>query len=76
MSVSTADAISAGGPNLVDGWNQTLVVQYVNPNASLKDVRIVSAGANGIVDIPAATATSALTNNSIGDDLYVALSLR
>ena len=72
---STADT-TAGGPNLVDAWNQTLVVQYVNPNVDLKDVRIVSAGRNGVVDIPAATATSALTTGSIGDDLYVALMLR
>lgn len=75
LATSTAD-ITAGGPNLVDAWNQTLSVQYVNPNDHLKDVRIVSAGRNGVVDIPAVTATSALTPSSIGDDLYVALMLR
>jgi type II secretory pathway pseudopilin PulG len=61
---------------LVDAWNRPLSVQYVNPNGSLKDVRIVSAGPNGVVDIPAGTATSSLTTGSIGDDLYVALTLR
>lgn len=61
---------------LVDAWNHSLSVQYVNPSGSLKDVRIVSAGPNGIVDIPAGTATSSLTASSIGDDLYVALTLR
>lgn len=72
---STADT-GLGNPNLVDAWNQALSVQYVNPLDAVKDVRIVSAGRNGIVDIPSATATSALTTSSIGDDLYVALSLR
>jgi len=75
IATSTADT-TVGGPNLVDAWNQTLSVQYVNPSDTLKDVRIVSAGRNGVVDIPAATATSALTTSSIGDDLYVALMLR
>ena len=76
MSTATADAIAVGGPNLVDGWNQSLLVQYVDPNAVLKDVRIVSPGPNGAIDIPSNTATSALTTNSIGDDVYVALMLR
>lgn len=76
MATSTADSVALGGPNLIDGWNQTLIVQYVNPNDSLKDVRIVSAGPNGAIDIPSNTATSALTTNSIGDDIYVALVLR
>ncbi len=76
VASSTADAIANGGPNLVDGWNQLLTVQYVDPSSSLKDLRILSAGANGVIDIPANIATSDLTTSSIGDDLYVALSLR
>jgi type II secretory pathway pseudopilin PulG len=63
-------------PGLVDAWNRPLQVHYVNPADSLKDVRIVSAGENGVIDIPANVATSALTPSSIGDDLYVALRLR
>jgi prepilin-type N-terminal cleavage/methylation domain-containing protein len=76
IATSTADSVAPAGPGLVDAWNQTLSVQYVNPSDSIKDVRIVSSGRNGVVDIPAGTATSALTTNSIGDDLYVALTLR
>ncbi len=76
ITSSTADAIANGGPNLVDGWNQLLIVQYVDPSSSLKDLRIISLGANGAVDVPANIATSDLTTSSIGDDLYVALSLR
>ncbi len=75
VATSTLDLVD-GGPGLIDAWNQPLTVQYVNPNGALKDVRIVSGGPNGVVEIPAATATSALTTNSIGDDLYVALMLR
>lgn len=74
LATSTVD--SASSPNLVDAWNQTLQVQYINPSGDLKDVRIVSPGRNGLVDIPAGIATSALTPSSIGDDIYVALSLR
>ena len=75
LATSTLDS-TVGGPGLIDAWNQPLTVQYVNPGDAIKDVRIVSAGRNGVVDIPAATATAGLTTNSIGDDLYVALTLR
>lgn len=75
IAVSTTDPEGVG-PGLVDAWNQPLSVHYVNPGGSLKDVRIVSAGQNGVVDIPAGMATSSLTTSNIGDDLYVALSLR
>lgn len=71
-----ATNIDSGGPELVDAWNNGLVVQYVNPTGDIKDVRIVSPGPNGIVEIPSSTATSSLTSGSIGDDLYVALTLR
>ena len=73
---TTADVVAWGGMTLLDGWNHEFSVQYVNPADDVKDVRIVSAGANGVIDIPAATATNALTAGSIGDDLYVALVLR
>lgn len=65
-----------GAPSLIDAWNNPLEVQYVNPADSLKDVRIVSGGMNGVVDIPSTAATSDLTIASIGDDLYVAIMLR
>ncbi len=67
------DAVVDG---LIDGWNHQLVVHYVNPGANLRDVRIVSPGPNGVIDISAATATSSLTTNNVGDDLYVSLLLR
>lgn len=74
LSATTApDAVNAG---LVDAWNRSLVVHYVNPGSDLRDVRIVSAGPNGVIDISAVTPTSSLTTNSIGDDLYVSLLLR
>lgn len=74
LAATTApDALTDG---LVDGWNRSLNVQYVNPGSVIRDVRIVSAGPDGVIDISAATATSALTTNNIGDDLYVSLQLR
>lgn len=64
-----------GTLGVVDAWNEPLVVQYINPSDSLKDVRIVSVGLNGALDVPG-IATSLLTAEDIGDDLYVALMLR
>ena len=61
---------------LIDGWQHNLVVQDVNPSATIRDVRIVSPGPDGLVHIPAAMPTAALTNSNIGDDLYVSLLLR
>jgi type II secretory pathway pseudopilin PulG len=64
-----------GTLGVVDAWNRTLAVQYINPNDSLKDVRFVSAGLNGVLEIPT-IATSQLSDEDIGDDVYVALMLR
>ncbi len=61
---------------LIDGWQHPITVQLVDPAANIKDVRVLSAGPNGVIDLPAGTATSALTTGDVGDDLYVALSLR
>ncbi len=74
--IVAATKTSSSTLELVDAWNNLLQVQYVNPNDSVKDVRIVSPGPNGVVDISPSTATSLLTSNGIGDDLYVSLSLR
>lgn len=76
MAGTTADVAEWGGFTLLDGWNREIEVQYVDPTADLKDVRLVSAGPNGVVDLPAATATTALTPANIGDDIYVAIVLR
>lgn len=73
LSASTA---LGSDPDLIDAWNNTLQVQYVDPNQDIKDVRIVSAGPDGVLQIPSGTASSLLTSGSIGDDLYVAMSLR
>ena len=74
--VASATGGSAASPALVDAWNRAVVVQDVAPAAQPRDVRIVSGGPDGAVDIPAATATSALTAADVGDDVYVAFSLR
>ena len=76
MAGTTADVVAWGGFTLLDGWNREIQVQYVDPTAELKDVRLVSAGPNGVIDMPAGTATTALTAANVGDDIYVALALR
>lgn len=71
-----SSTLQFGGPGLRDAWNRPLVAQYTNPAAALKDVRIVSAGRNGVIEIAAGTATTALTSSNVGDDQYVSLLLR
>ncbi len=73
---STADVVLAGNSALIDGWANLIELQDINPSASLRDVRVVSAGPNGVIDIPAGIATDTLTATDVGDDLYVALKLR
>lgn len=53
-----------------------IVVQDVDPTLALRDIRIVSAGPNGVIDIPPGVFTDALMPEDVGDDLYVAISLR
>ena len=76
LAESTGDLVAAGSPYLIDAWNNEIEIQDVDSTATLRDVRIVSGGPDGTIDIPTATATSALTANDIGDDIYVAFSLR
>ncbi|MEM9586800.1 MAG: prepilin-type N-terminal cleavage/methylation domain-containing protein [Planctomycetota bacterium] len=76
ISESTGDLTTFGTATLVDAWNQAIVVQDVDSSASLRDVRVVSGGPDGTIDTPSATATSALTSTDVGDDLYVAFTLR
>lgn len=76
ISVSTANQALYGNAALCDGWNRLITVQYINPTGSLKDVRLVSPGRDGIVNLPAGTATTALTTSDVGDDIYVAITLR
>lgn len=76
LAASTGNEIAAGKWLVVDAWNQEIVTQLVDPAAQMLDLRIVSGGPNGVIDIPAGTATTALTDLLVGDDLYVALQLR
>jgi len=73
---STGDLSVSGSPYMIDAWNQAIKIQDVDPNASLRDVRIVSGGPNRVIGIPAAMATITLTTADQGDDIYVALTLR
>lgn len=75
LLASTGDPDISLTPFMVDAWNNTIVMQDVDSTATVRDVRIVSAGPDGVVDIPSSTATVDLTINDIGDDIYVALSL-
>ena len=76
LGEATGDLIAFGERTLIDAWNHELTIQDVNSAATLRDVRIVSAGPNGTIDIPLATPTSALTDSDIGDDVYVSIELR
>jgi type II secretory pathway pseudopilin PulG len=76
--LTPASAASDGLGQLLlrDAWYQPLVVQTVSLGGAIRDVRIVSAGPNGSIDLPPAKATSALTHDDVGDDIYVAVTLR
>ena len=65
-----------GYPSMIDAWNHAIVVQDVDYTATLRDVRVVSGGPNGIVETPSNIASSALTEADTGDDIYVVLTLR
>jgi len=73
---STGTIANFGDTTIIDAWNHEITIQDVDPAASLRDVRVVSAGPDGVVDIPSVTATTSLNASNIGDDLYVALQLR
>lgn len=64
-------------PALLDAFTGTpIVIQWANAPLRPCDLRIVSAGPDGVVDIPPATATADLTDADVGDDEYVAIQLR
>ncbi len=61
----------------LDAWGNPVVLQ--NPTLGLpgvQDVRVVSAGPNGRIDINPTTLSANLTDVNDGDDLYVAFTLR
>jgi len=82
----TTDYGTAGDPTVLDSFpvrvgNNTqpgspIIVQDVNPALSIRDIRIVSAGANGVIDTPPDATTDSLTIDEVGDDIFVALQLQ
>ncbi|MDG2221945.1 MAG: hypothetical protein P8L85_11215 [Rubripirellula sp.] len=70
-----------GDPAVLDPWQRPLVIQDVAPGVlvgSPRDLRIVSAGADGVFQISPATPTAVLRVGAVdsGDDLYVGITLR
>jgi len=64
-------------PAVLDGWGNPIVIQ--NPGWTVggaRDVRLVSAGPNGVLNIPLAQATVALTETDQGDDVWLAFEVR
>lgn len=76
ISGSTGDIAVSSSPFLIDAWNNEIRIQDVDSTAALRDLRIVSGGPDGVIAIPASTATSALTSADVGDDIYVSLYVR
>jgi type II secretory pathway pseudopilin PulG len=71
----TGSPILFGDVAMIDAWNNAVTIQDPSSLASLRDVRIVSGGPNGTIEIPTNATTSSLDASTIGDDLYVALQL-
>jgi type II secretory pathway pseudopilin PulG len=66
----------AGDPTVLDGWGRPLVIQYRGVTADgLHDVRILSAGPNGKIDVPESSWSSDLSTSDY-DDLWVTLEVR
>jgi len=68
-----------GDPAVLDGWGNPIVIQ--NPGTwadGSQDVRLVSAGPNGIVNIDPTTPTATLLANPnlAGDDAYIYFEVR
>lgn len=63
-----------GDPAFLDAWGQPIVIQHPGVINGVQDVRLVSAGGNGVLD----TDPTVLTDNllSTGDDVYVSFQLR
>jgi len=72
----TGSPLQFGDVAIIDAWNHAITIQDVSSTSTPRDVRIVSGGPNGLIDIPANVATSSLDASNTGDDLYVALQLQ
>ncbi len=63
-----------GDSVIVDPWGNPIVIQNPGATAGVQDVRLVSAGPNGVLSTDPTVMTSLL--GSTGDDIYVAFTLR
>ena len=72
----TGSPLQFGDVATIDAWNHAITIQDVSSTSTPRDVRIVSGGPNGLIDIPANVFTSSLDASNTGDDLYVALQLQ
>jgi type II secretory pathway pseudopilin PulG len=73
---STGSPLLFGDVAIIDAWNHEIIIQDVSSTSIPRDVRIVSGGPNGSIEIPSNVATSSLNGSNTGDDLYVALQLQ
>ena len=67
---------NTGDRALLDAWGHPVVIQTPGAVNGVQDVRVVSAGSNGAIEISPATFSSALNDSNDGDDVYVAFTLR
>ena len=83
--VTSNGVTTPGDPTVLDGWGNPIVIQCPSllPGGQLTadgalDVRLVSAGPNGIVNIGPTVSTAALLNGSspAGDDIWISFELR
>jgi hypothetical protein len=66
-----------GDPAVPDGWGRPMVIQNPGTLADGRlDVRVVSAGPDGVLTVPATMATLALTSVDTGDDVWIAFEVR
>lgn len=66
-----------GDPTVLDGWGHPIVIQ--NPGQlsdGRQDVRLVSAGPDGILSTLPTTFTDLLTSAAVGDDILVSFQVR
>jgi hypothetical protein len=61
----------------LDGWDRPIVLQHPGTlSDGRQDVRLVSAGPDGVVSIPADKLTAELTAQDISDDVWASFELR
>ena len=65
-------------PAVLDPWLRPFVIQEAAPVGNSRQLRIVSAGPDGVFDILESTSSQELMSGAVasGDDLYVAFTLR